>query len=101
MFPITWFTTVLVQDDQVCNIVSFAGIDNLLHDVSSTVDTLRVGEHKTHLLGKLLKTTAGVAGGCDQDLRVVHSSAGIFIINVSGRGYFFNEERGGIVSFSV
>lgn len=75
---------MLVQDDQICDIVSFAGIDDLLHDVPSTVDTLRVGEDKTHLLSKLLKTTARVTGGCDKNLGVVYSSAGVFIINVGG-----------------
>ena len=91
----TWFTAVLVQDNQVCYIVGLAGINNLLHDVSSTVDTLRVGEDKTHLFGELLKTTAGIAGGCDQDLGVVHSSTGVFIINVSSRGYQYQYESRG------
>jgi hypothetical protein len=77
-------STVLVQDDQIRDIVCFAGIDNLLHDVSSTVDTLRVGEDKTHLLGKLLQTTAWVTRSCNEHLGVVDTGTCVFIVNVAG-----------------
>lgn len=80
----TWLSTVLVQNDKISHIVGFAGIDNLLHDMSTTVDSLRVWEDQTHLLGKLLQTTAGVARCCYKDFGVVHSSTGIFIVDVRG-----------------
>jgi len=78
------FTTMFVQDDEVCDIVGFAGIDEFLHDVTSTVDALRVGEDETHFLCKLLETTAGVARGGDEDFGVVDTCTGVFVVDVGG-----------------
>jgi phage gp36-like protein len=46
----TRFTTVLVNDDQVGDIIGTTSVDELLDDGSATIDALRVGKYCLHLL---------------------------------------------------
>ena len=52
---------------------------------ASTIDALRIGEHKLELLCKRNKPCAWVSRCGDQDLRVPFTSMSILIINVRPR----------------
>lgn len=51
---LTWFTAVLVQDNQVRDVVGFAGFDNVLHNVVAAIDSLGVGNHQADFLGAMV-----------------------------------------------
>lgn len=44
---------MLVQNNEVRHVVGAARIRELLHDIVSAIDAVRVGEHEPHLLCKL------------------------------------------------
>jgi hypothetical protein len=41
---------VFVEDEKVCDFVCSASIGNLLHDIVSSVDAVRIGKDESHFL---------------------------------------------------
>ena len=46
----TWISSVFVDDNEISDVVYSAGVDQLRHDVVSTVEPLGVWKHQTKLL---------------------------------------------------
>lgn len=78
-------TTVLVQNDQISNLVSLTGTDNLRNDMITTVDTLRVGEDKANFLRELGQTAARISRCSNKDLWIFKRTLSIFIVDASFR----------------
>lgn len=73
---------MFMQHNQVRDVIRATRLRELLHDVVSAVDAVRVREHQPHLLRELEQARARVARRRDQDLRVQDPRARVLVVDV-------------------
>jgi hypothetical protein len=76
---------VLVDDDEVGDLIGPAGVGELLDDIVSAVDAVRVGQDEPHLLGELEQLGRRIARGRQENLWVVDARPRVLVIDVVGR----------------
>jgi hypothetical protein len=81
----TGYAPVLVDDDEVGDLVGPAGVGELLDDIVSAVDAVRVGQDEPHLLGELEQLGRRIARGRQENLWVVDARPRVLVIDVVGR----------------
>lgn len=76
---------MFMQHNQVRDVVRATRLRELLHDVVSAVDAVRVREYQPHLLRELEQARARVARRRDQYFRVQDPRARILVVDVRRR----------------
>ena len=79
---------MLMQNNQIRNLVRPTSLRKLLHDVVTSINTMRIREHKAHLLCELEELRARIAWSRDKDLWILDTRACIFVVDMRRRVYF-------------
>src|SRR3989338_4680913 len=73
--------TCFVEHDQVCDIVGAASFDKIWKLVTTTKNSLRVGDEQLHLFVKLKEFLTGFMSGGNKHPGIFYSCSGVLIIH--------------------
>jgi hypothetical protein len=77
--------SMLMQNHNICQVFIPGQPNQILYNVSSSVDSFGVGQNDRHFLQKLSKARRGISRCGDQNLRIGIERVRVFVVDVASR----------------